>query len=503
MASDSVLSLVFYILIHQGRWNGVHSRGTVELYTSTHEQSLLLHTERNVTRALQKYISLEEERLSRLERRSIQLTRHFNGFRTLLHELYSGFTSKISSHNWDDFIVAVSDNIFPKDTDLEGAATGLCRLQKTYHLNSSALIEMRSPFLPPPTAEEMAEIAYMCMARDYKTPVEWVQGAVDVAKDSLRATHAFNDVMALSFFRRKQVSSAVTFAKQVIRRPPESVNVPAILQQWRENPGRTDDAPETSSPMETNVRFYGDLCLEGDGAKSQLSGRLACRMTTGGRNPTVLLQPVKTELLSSDPIVLLFHDLFSRKECELVRNSATKKMKRGAIPKLPHFRTGKLHWIHDGDDATATRISRRISAVTGLSIKHAEPLQTVNYGLGGHYFPHHDYIMKPDRFTVETGYRLATAVIYLSDVAGGGATVFPVLNIVVRPKAGTVLFWFNMRPPRENDTDYAQFWSEVRTRDSRTLHGACPVLRGSKWIATKWFREREQGIVNYKLLLHE
>ena len=42
------------------------------------------------------------------------------------------------------------------------------------------------------------------------------------------------------------------------------------------------------------------------------------------------------------------------------------------------------------------RLSRRIQHLTGLSADtakdHAEMLQVSNYGIGGHYNPHHDYI---------------------------------------------------------------------------------------------------------------
>ena len=49
----------------------------------------------------------------------------------------------------------------------------------------------------------------------------------------------------------------------------------------------------------------------------------------------------------------------------------------------------------------------------------------------------------------------------------GGATVFPHLGVGVFPKKGTAIFWYNLRANGEGD--------------EKTLHGACPVLIGSKW----------------------
>lgn len=55
----------------------------------------------------------------------------------------------------------------------------------------------------------------------------------------------------------------------------------------------------------------------------------------------------------------------------------------------------------------------------------------------------------------------------MTDVARGGATVFPRLGVRVQPIKGTALVWFNLHSSGEVN--------------QATLHGACPVLLGSKW----------------------
>ncbi|XP_045898830.1 prolyl 4-hydroxylase subunit alpha-1-like, partial [Micropterus dolomieu] len=64
-------------------------------------------------------------------------------------------------------------------------------------------------------------------------------------------------------------------------------------------------------------------------------------------------------------------------------------------------------------------------------------VQVANYGVGGQYEPHFDFGRKdePDAFEeLGTGNRIATWLLYMSDVQAGGATVFTDVGASVRPK---------------------------------------------------------------------
>ena len=69
-----------------------------------------------------------------------------------------------------------------------------------------------------------------------------------------------------------------------------------------------------------------------------------------------------------------------------------------------------------------------------------------NYGIGGVYNHHTDAAGEaadrdPSSMTQQLGDRVATFMGYLSDVAAGGATVFPSIGVASFPKKGSAIFW--------------------------------------------------------------
>ncbi|XP_008297347.1 prolyl 4-hydroxylase subunit alpha-1-like [Stegastes partitus] len=146
-----------------------------------------------------------------------------------------------------------------------------------------------------------------------------------------------------------------------------------------------------------------------------------------------------------------------------------------------HYRISKSAWLGAYEHPVVDKINQRIEDITGLDVSTAEDLQVANYGVGGQYEPHFDFGRKdePDAFEeLGTGNRIATWLLYMSDVQAGGATVFTDVGAAVWPKKGTAVFWYNLYPSGEGDY--------------RTRHAACPVLVGNKWVSNKWIHERGQ-----------
>lgn len=124
-------------------------------------------------------------------------------------------------------------------------------------------------------------------------------------------------------------------------------------------------------------------------------------------------------------------------------------------------------------------IDESIAALLGIDPIHGETMQGQRYAVGQQFRAHHDYFNETQPYwpkMQETGgQRTWTAMIFLNTVEEGGATWFPLAGIRVSPKPGLLLAWNNMKPDGAANTS--------------TLHEGMPVVTGTKYIVTKWFRE--------------
>ena len=131
----------------------------------------------------------------------------------------------------------------------------------------------------------------------------------------------------------------------------------------------------------------------------------------------------------------------------------------------------------EDDDFWLRVLQRRLAALTGMPLAHAEPLAVLRYAKGEEYRAHRDYLRDPVELAPDApGQRVRTVFCYLSDVGAGGATDFPLLGVRIEPRRGRVVMFDNVDAAGAPDPD--------------TLHAGMPVIRGRKWLATLWMRER-------------
>jgi prolyl 4-hydroxylase len=143
------------------------------------------------------------------------------------------------------------------------------------------------------------------------------------------------------------------------------------------------------------------------------------------------------------------------------------------------FRTSETCDLPATDPIVAT-VNDRIAAFTGLDAAHGEPIQGQRYAVGQEFKAHTDYFepngVDYDKFCATSGNRTWTAMIYLNEPEAGGATRFKTIDKIVRPETGKLLCWDNRRPDG--------------SLNPATIHHGMKVRSGTKYIVTKWFRER-------------
>ena len=124
-------------------------------------------------------------------------------------------------------------------------------------------------------------------------------------------------------------------------------------------------------------------------------------------------------------------------------------------------------------------IDEAIAGLLGIAPDQGETMQGQRYAPGQQFRAHHDYFHDSESYwkdvSAQGGQRTWTAMIYLNDVAEGGATWFPQAGLKVSPKRGLLLAWNNMKADG--------------SPNEATLHEGMAVVEGVKYIVTKWFRE--------------
>ena len=194
------------------------------------------------------------------------------------------------------------------------------------------------------------------------------------------------------------------------------------------------------------------------------------------------------DVLSQDPLLVRVGNFVTEDEIHEIMRIGTPRLAASRVESedgaggVSPQRTSVTAFI-DGEDAFSpllTGLQKRLAAFTGLDWRHSENVQLVKYEAGDFFKPHWDFFKpKPGAKRRPGGQRMFSCFVYLNGDAAfdGGNTVFPALNITVRPKKGSALIWRNVDysvPPRP---------------DFRTLHEGREVTRGTKFALNVWVVE--------------
>lgn len=178
-------------------------------------------------------------------------------------------------------------------------------------------------------------------------------------------------------------------------------------------------------------------------------------------------------------------DMFDETECDrLIRliDTTTVPSEVLAHGDAEAWRTSSSGNV-DRNDPFIQMIEARIDSLLGLPYEYGETMQGQRYEAGQQFKYHLDlFWTKADYWKDESrrgGQRTITAMAFLNDVEEGGATEFTQLGLAVKPRRGALLIWNNNLPNGMPNED--------------TMHAGTPVVKGVKYVLTKWYRSRKWG----------
>lgn len=498
--------------------------------------------ERFTTRLIQdNFNNLEEETITNPITAYVNLNRIIHNLEEFKYQLDQDFAHAKELIQQAENQYNELKAILPGQDDLVGIVEAIIRLQKFYRLNTSDLSNGRLILdedddkrfnneirLTAGECFQIGKIAYE--NRDYNTSVIWFQRSLELISSESSDDYEqvseedvdvyINDILdylAFAAYKIRQVEYAAQVTKLWLKRDPDNDRARENLDYYTDliegteisehqigDPDdeteadkidvaeiyKSNDSLDAGSYILTEDDIVRNLCI---GSQAVDRGSFCYVRNIFAQDPSI--PDLRIEVLSELPLIMRIHDLITDKEAAQLRQIALHKLERSTVQSTrglvaSDFRIAKTAWLASSNNAIIQRVENRLSLVTGLRLENSEDLQVVNYGLGGYYGPHLDSARHSRRSddasndeeeeqveatSLKKSDRLATILIYLNRVDAGGATVFPRLNLTVKPMKNSAIIWYNL-----NRDGFS---------DERTLHSGCPVLLGTKWIATKWPRE--------------
>ncbi|KMZ06903.1 prolyl 4-hydroxylase subunit alpha-2 isoform X2 [Drosophila simulans] len=386
---------------------------------------------------------------------------------------------------------------FPVEKDLMEANQAMFRILHTYDLEpkdvSTGLIDGVQYSGKMSASDCFTMGTFSFKAGSYQLASKWLSAAKDLLVDQPRKYHEVMGVtkadVTLLLARSLIASGNVSNAPDILMRDSMfgEAGSALTLHFLRNTP-----KPSINLESRESDESFNQLCRSSSRRQMGESkpSRLHCRYNTT-TTPFLRLAPFRMEELSLDPYVVFYHNVLSDPEIEKLKPMSKPFLERAKVfrvekgsDEIAPTRSADGAWLPhqdtDPDDLEVLRrIGRRIRDITGLNTRSGSQMQFLKYGFGGHFVPHYDYFNSKTSYLERVGDRMATVLFYLNNVDHGGATAFPKLNLVVPTQKGSALFWHNLD---RKSYDY----------DTRTSHGACPLISGTKLVMTRWIYELDQ-----------
>ncbi|EYU37593.1 hypothetical protein ABFS82_02G041900 [Erythranthe guttata] len=252
--------------------------------------------------------------------------------------------------------------------------------------------------------------------------------------------------------------------------------------------------------------LFGSIIISQDANRGKFRHKLVeeSRIEEGdallhGESGEGFIASIPFQVLSWRPRAVYYPNFATDEQCQNVIKITKTKLRPSSLAlrkgetaeSTKGIRTSSGAFVSAWEDNTGTLefIERKIARATMLPRSHGEAFNVLRYEIGQRYVSHYDSF-NPAEYGPQHSQRIASFLLYLSDVEEGGETMFPFENgsnmdigydyegcigLKVKPRRGDGLLFYSLFPNG--------------TIDQTSLHGSCAVVKGEKWVATKWIRD--------------
>jgi prolyl 4-hydroxylase len=200
--------------------------------------------------------------------------------------------------------------------------------------------------------------------------------------------------------------------------------------------------------------------------------------------------------VSSKPRVAFVPNFLTDDECDNIIKTAEPRLERSQVAirqndanknPINEVRTSSQTWL-DTNSGPAKPIADKIFKMTGFQPGSSEMMQILRYELSQKYDAHQDYF-DPESYGPQPTNRAVTVFLYFSTVEEGGETWFPGADNkpVLTQDYKSCKGGFGIKP-RKRDAVIFYDMTPTGGYDLWSLHGGCPVKKGTKWGGTLWLR---------------
>lgn len=192
----------------------------------------------------------------------------------------------------------------------------------------------------------------------------------------------------------------------------------------------------------------------------------------------------RAERLATSPDVILYREVVAPEICEYVIAHSASRLGPSLVydpiearMMRDPLRTSATASLSPIDlDLALIALNRLTAKAADCAEENGEFLSVLHYAPGQQYRPHFDCI-PPGPDLEKSGQRAKTALLFLNDDYEGGETCFTEPGLKVRGRRGDILVFSNL--------------TGEGGLDGAARHAGLPVVSGTKWIASKWFRTKK------------